>query len=150
MDILDNMVPWISGEEEKMRPETSKMLGHVNKKTMSFIHRSDLKVSSTYTRVNVTDGPMAFVSLRFAKRPSPITEQVRKAMRDYVSNTQRLGYPSAPDPAITVLKQLDRPQPLLDRDVGQGHSVHVGRVREDKTEVFDIMFAVYPTIVSLQ
>ena len=140
MDILDNVVPYISGEEEKMGPETRKILGHVNKENMSFIQRSDLKVSATCTRVNVTDGHMAFVSLRFAKRPPPSAEQGKKAMREYVSDAQRLGCPSAPDPAITVLQQLDRPQPRLDRDVGRGYSVSVGRVREDQTGLFDLMF----------
>lgn len=124
-----------------MEPETRKILGHVDKENMSFIQRSDLRVSATCTRVNVTDGHMAFVSLRFAKRPPPSAEQVKKAMREYVSDAQRLGCPSAPDPAITVLEQLDRPQPRLDRDVGRGYSVSVGRVREDKTGVFDLMFA---------
>ena len=141
MDILDNVVPYISGEEEKMEPETRKILGHVKKENMSFIERSDLKISATCTRVNVTDGHMAFVSLRFAKRPPPSAEQVKKAMREYVSDAQRLGCPSAPDPAITVLEQPDRPQPRLDRDVGRGYSVSVGRVREDRTEIFDLMFA---------
>ena len=141
MDILDNVVPYISGEEEKMEPETRKILGHVNKEDMSFIQRTDLKVSATCTRVNVTDGHMAFVSLRFVRRPPPSAEQVKKAMRDYVSDAQRLGCPSAPDPAITVLEQVDRPQPRLDRDLGRGYSVSVGRVREDQTGVFDIMFA---------
>ena len=141
MDILDNVVPYISGEEEKMEPETRKILGHVNKADMSFIQRSDLKVSATCTRVNVTDGHMAFVSLRFARRPPPRAEQVKKAMREYVSEAQKLGCPSAPDPAITVLEQVDRPQPRLDRDVGRGYSVSVGRVREDQTGVFDLMFA---------
>ncbi len=141
MDILDNVVPYISGEEEKMGPETRKILGHVNKEDMSFIQRTDLRVSATCTRVNVTDGHMAFVSLRFAKRPPPSAEQVKKAMREYVSDAQRLGLPSAPDPAITVLEQVDRPQPRLDRDVGRGYSVSVGRVREDHTGVFDLMFA---------
>ena len=140
MDILDNVVPYISGEEEKMGPETRKILGRVNKENMSFIQRSDLKVSATCTRVNVTDGHMAFVSLRFAKRPPPSAEQVKKAMREYVSDAQRLGCPSAPDPAITVLQQVDRPQPRLDRDVGRGYSVSVGRVREDQTGLFDLMF----------
>lgn len=124
-----------------MGPETRKILGHVNKEDMSFIQRSDLKVSATCTRVNVTDGHMAFVSLRFAKRPPPSAEQVKNAMRNYVSDAQRLGCPSAPDPAITVLEQVDRPQPRLDRDVGRGYSVSVGRVREDQTGVFDLMFA---------
>lgn len=124
-----------------MEPETRKILGHVNKENMSFIQRSDLKVSATCTRVNVTDGHMALVSLRFSKRPPPSAEQVKKAMREYVSDAQRLGCPSAPDPAITVLEQVDRPQPRLDRDVGRGYSVSVGRVREDPTGVFDLMFA---------
>ena len=141
MDILDNVVPYINGEEEKMEPETRKILGHVNRENMSFIQRSDLKVSATCTRVNVTDGHMAFVSLRFAKRPPPSAEQVKQAMRRYVSDAQKLGCPSAPSPAITVLDHADRPQPRLDRDVGRGYSVSVGRVREDKTEIFDIMFA---------
>ena len=141
MDILDNVVPYISGEEEKMEPETRKILGHVNKENMSFIQRSGLKVSATCTRVNVTDGHMAFVSLRFAKRPPPSAEQVKQAMRQYISDAQKLGCPSAPNPAITVLDQVDRPQPRLDRDAGRGYSVSVGRVREDKTEIFDVMFA---------
>ena len=84
---------------------------------------------------------MAFVSLRFAKRPPPSAEQVKKAMRDYVSDAQRLGCPSAPDPAITVREQVDRSQPRLDRDVGLGYSVSMGRVREDQTGVFDLVFA---------
>lgn len=67
--------------------------------------------------------------------------KVKKAMREYVSDTQRLGYPSAPDRAITVLEQVDRPQPRLDRDVDRGYSVSVGRVREEQTRVFDLMFA---------
>ena len=62
-------------------------------------------------------------------------------MRDYVSDAQGLGCPSAPDPAITILEQVDRPQPRLDGDVGWGYSVSVGRVREDQMRVFDLMFA---------
>lgn len=118
-DILDNVVPYIDGEEQKMESETIKIPCHVNKENMSFIQRSDLKVSATCTRVNVTDGHMVFVSLRFAKRPPSSAEQVRKAMRECVSDAQMLGCPSAPDPAITVLEQVDRPQPRLDRDVGR-------------------------------
>ena len=74
MDIIDNVVPYINGEEEKMGPETRKILGHVNKEDMSFIQGSDLEASATCTRVNVTDGHMAFVSLRFAKTPPPNAE----------------------------------------------------------------------------
>ena len=141
MDIKDNVIPYISGEEEKMEPETRKILGAMNKDNTAFIQRSDLRISSTCTRVDVTDGHMAFVSLRFAKRPPPSAEQVKQAMREYISEAQKLGCPSAPKRAITVMEQPDRPQPRLDRDADRGYSVSVGRVREDKSGIFDIQFA---------
>ena len=141
MDIKDNVIPYISGEEDKMEPEARKILGGVNEGTTAFIKRSDLRISCTCTRVDVTDGHMAFVSLRFARRPAPTAEKVKQAMRDYVSEAQNLGCPSAPEKAITVMEQPDRPQPRLDRDADRGYSVSVGRVREDPSGVFDIQFA---------
>lgn len=141
MDIKDSVIPYISGEEEKMQPETRKILGSVNKENPGFVKRTDLKVSATCTRVDVTDGHMAFVSLKFQKRPPPSAEQVKKAMRDYVSDAQQLGCPSAPEKAITVMEEPNRPQPRLDRDADRGYSVSVGRIREDPSGVFDLMFA---------
>ena len=141
MDIKDNVVPYIRGEEDKMEPEARKILGGVNKKNMAFIERTDLRVSATCTRVDVTDGHMAFVSLRFAKRPPPSAEQVKQALRNHVSEAQKLGCPSAPERAITVMEQPDRPQPRLDRDADRGYSVSVGRVREDPSGIFDLEFA---------
>ncbi|KAL2056873.1 hypothetical protein ABVK25_002612 [Lepraria finkii] len=141
MDIKDNVVPYISGEEDKMEPEARKILGGVNKKNMAFIERTDLRVSATCTRVDVTDGHMAFVSLRIAKRPPPSAEQVKQALRNHVSEAQKLGCPSAPERAITVMEQPDRPQPRLDRDADRGYSVSVGRVREDPSGIFDLQFA---------
>lgn len=143
MDIKDSVIPYISGEEEKFQPETSKILGTVNKETTNFIRREDLKISATCTRVDVTDGHMAIVHLNFKKseqRPPPSAEQVKEAMRAYTSEAQRLGCPSAPERAITVMEQSNRPQPRLDRDADRGYSVSVGRVREDPTGVFDLMF----------
>ncbi len=141
MDIKDSVIPYISGEEEKMQPETRKILGSVNKENSGFVKRTDLKVSATCTRVDVTDGHMAFVSLKFQKRPPPSAEQVKKAMRDYVSDAQQLGCTSAPEKAITVMEEPNRPQPRLDRDADRGYSVSVGRIREDPSGVFDLMFA---------
>jgi len=141
MDIKDSVIPYISGEEEKMQPETRKILGGVNKETNEFIPRSDLRVSATCTRVDVTDGHMAFVSLNFAKRPPPSAQQVKDAMRSYVAEAQRLGCPSAPEKAITVMEEPNRPQPRLDRDADRGYSVSVGRIREDPSGVFDLQFA---------
>ena len=141
MDSLDNVIPYISGEEAKMEPEARKILGGLDMKQKTFVKREDLRVSATCTRVNVTDGHMAFVSVRFADRKNvPSAETVKKAMREYTSEAQKLGCPSAPERAITVLEQPDRPQPRLDRDADRGYSVTVGRVREDPTGIFDILF----------
>ena len=141
MDIKDSVIPYISGEEEKMQPETRKILGTVNRENTAFINRSDLRVSATCTRVDVTDGHMAFVSLKFAKRPPPTAEKVKKAMKEYVSEAQHLGCPSAPENAITVMEEPNRPQPRLDRDADRGYSVSVGRIREDPSGIFDLQFA---------
>lgn len=141
MDIKDSVIPYISGEEEKMQPETRKILGGVDEEKKAFIHRTDLRVSATCTRVDVTDGHMAFVSLKFKQSPPPSAEQVKQAMRDYVSDAQRMGCPSAPEKAITVMEEPNRPQPRLDRDADRGYSVSVGRIREDPSGVFDLQFA---------
>ena len=61
-------------------------------------------------------------------------------MRNYISDVQRLGCPSAPDNAIFVFDEDDRPQPRLDRDLQRGYTVSVGRVREDESGIFDIKF----------
>lgn len=140
MDIKDNVLPYISGEEEKMQPEARKILGGVNAENSAFRERSDLRISATCSRVDVTDGHTAFVSLRFARRPPPSAEQVKGALRSYVSEAQQLDCPSAPENAITVMEQQDRPQPRLDRDADRGYSVSVGRVREDPSGIFDLQF----------
>ena len=140
MDIKDNIVPYISGEEEKMEPECRKILGAVNATNDAFVPREDLRVSAMCSRVDVTDGHTAFVSLRFAKRPPPSAEEVKTALSGYVSEAQELGCPSAPERAVWVHELPDRPQPRLDRDEDGGYCVHVGRVREDPSGVFDLQF----------
>ncbi|KAL9060057.1 MAG: hypothetical protein Q9206_001215 [Seirophora lacunosa] len=140
MDIVDNVVPFISGEEDKMEVEAQKILGSINDKFTAFETQSGLKISATCNRVPVLDGHTACVSLRFAKRPPPSAEKVKQAMKDYVSEAQKLGCPSAPENAISVFDQDDRPQPRLDRELQRGYSVSVGRVREDEAGIFDIKF----------
>jgi aspartate-semialdehyde dehydrogenase len=61
-------------------------------------------------------------------------------MREYVSDAQKLGCPSAPAKAIVVMDEPDRPQPRLDRETDRGYAVSVGRVREDESGIFDIKF----------
>ncbi|KAI9839477.1 MAG: hypothetical protein M1819_002102 [Sarea resinae] len=140
MDILDNVVPYISGEEDKLETEAQKILGSVNQGATAFEDQSSLKISAACNRVAVLDGHTACVSLRFAKRPAPSAEQVKQAMRDYVSDAQKLGCPSAPENAIVVMEEDDRPQPRLDRDTQKGYAVSVGRVRADESGIFDLKF----------
>lgn len=139
MDILDNVVPFISGED-KLETEAQKILGTVNGEVTGFQEQQGLKISAACNRVAVLDGHMACVSLRFVERPPPSAEQVKRAMREYVSDAQKLGCPSAPQNAIMVMEERDRPQPRLDRETQKGYTISVGRVREDESEIFDIKF----------
>ena len=142
MDILDNVVPFISGEEDKLETEAQKILGAVNAEVTGFNHQSDLKISAACNRVPVLDGHTACVSLRFKNRdgPKPTAEAVKKALREYVSEAQKLGCPSAPEPSILVMEEEDRPQPRLDRNTQNGYTVSVGRVRVDESGIFDLKF----------
>lgn len=141
MDIMDNVIPFISGEEDKLETEAQKILGSINKEATSFNEQSSLKVGATCSRVGVTDGHMAYVSLRFAQRPSPSAEEVKRAMREYFSEAQKIGCSSAPEQAIVVFDEPDRPQPRLDRDISGGYAVSVGRIREGRKDgYFDIRF----------
>ncbi|KAK3658352.1 aspartate-semialdehyde dehydrogenase [Elasticomyces elasticus] len=139
MDIMDNVVPFISGEEEKLLPECRKILGGMNSEASEFSDH-ELKISGTCTRVAVLDGHTACVSLSFARKPAPNAEEAKQAMREYVSEAQKMGCPSAPDNAILVMEEPDRPQPRLDREAGLGYTVSVGRVREDEGGMFDLKF----------
>lgn len=142
MDVIDNVVPYISGEEDKLETEAQKILGGINADATAFEGLEGLKVSATCNRVPVLDGHTACVSLRFARRPAPSAEEVREALSGYVSDVERLGCPSAPKPSIKVFgdDQPDRPQPRLDRELSRGYTVSVGRVREDESGIFDLKF----------
>ncbi|KAJ5668268.1 uncharacterized protein N7477_006838 [Penicillium maclennaniae] len=143
LDIVDNVIPYISGEEDKLENEAQKILGNLNADATAFDEQTGLSIGATCTRVGVTDGHMAFVSLRFKNREKvPSAEQVVEALREYQSEAQKLGCPSAPPMAIKVFDEPDRPQPRLDRDISGGYTVSVGRVREGvKGGHFDIRFA---------
>jgi aspartate-semialdehyde dehydrogenase len=139
MDIIDNVVPFISGEEDKLETEAQKILGTVNGDITGFVDQT-LKVSAHCNRVPVLDGHTACVSLRFKNKPAPSAEEVKTAMREYVSEAQKLGCPSAPKNAIVVMEEPDRPQPRLDRETDRGYAVSVGRIREDESGIFDLKF----------
>jgi len=126
LEILDNVIPYIGGEEEKVEAEPRKLLG-----TLSGDHvaLADFVVSAQCNRVAVLDGHTEAVAVRL-KRPAAL-EEVAAAFTGYRGEPQRLGLPSAPDPAIILHTADDRPQPRLDRMAGNGMATHVGRLRPD-------------------
>jgi len=136
MDIIDNVVPFIPGEEDKLETEAQKILGEINADATAFAEQTTLKISATCARVPVLDGHTACVSLTFEKKPPPSPAEVKKALAEYVSEAQKLGCPSAPENAIIVMEEPDRPQPRLDRETQRGYAVSVGRVRADESGIF--------------
>ncbi|KAG0174312.1 hypothetical protein DFQ28_006773 [Apophysomyces sp. BC1034] len=128
LDILDNVVPHIGGEEEKMEWEVNKILGNIAEDGKQFVSLTETVVSATCTRVPVLDGHLESVSVKFANA-QPTVEQVYEVLEKYTSEAQALGCHLAPEHAIVVTKDADRPQPRLDRDVQKGQAVTVGRVR---------------------
>ncbi|KAG7195823.1 aspartate-semialdehyde dehydrogenase [Scheffersomyces spartinae] len=149
IDVLDNIVPYIGGEEDKMEWETKKILGGVNAEGTEFKPLTDdeLKVSAQCNRVAVSDGHTECISFRFAKRPAPSVEEVKQVLRDYVCDASKLGCHSAPKQAIHVLEAQDRPQPRLDRNRDRGYGVSVGRIRADPVLDFKMVVLSHNTII---
>lgn len=126
LDALDNVVPFIGEEEEKMETETKKFLGTWDGKSF---HDADIVFSAHCNRVAVRDGHTETVTLSLRERPS--VAEVMDAMRTFRGRPQDLRLPTAPACPVIVREERDRPQPIRDRDAGRGMSVVVGRVRED-------------------
>ncbi|GMG39832.1 unnamed protein product [Ambrosiozyma monospora] len=147
IDILDNVVPFISGEEEKIEWEAKKILGHLKNDKTTVLNDDSMKVSAQCNRVAVSDGHTECVALKFAKRPAPSVEEVKKCLRDYVCEATQLGCASAPKQAIHVLEEQNRPQPRLDRERDGGFGVSVGRIREDPVLDFKFVVLSHNTII---
>lgn len=141
MDMLDNVVPYIDGEEEKMESETLKLLGEIDG---DVVRPSPMLIGASCNRVMVRDGHLGVLNIDF--RNVPGTDEVRQVLERFIGEPQRLNLPSAPQYPIVVRSEKDRPQPVLDRDEGEGMSVVVGRIRGSK--IFDITmnFLVHNTI----
>lgn len=135
LDILDNVLPYIGGEEEKIETETTKILGRF---VDSRIETAPMAVSAQCHRVNVTDGHMAAVRVRLARKAS--LEDLRESLTAFRSLPQELGLYSAPVAPIVVRDEQDRPQPKLDRDAGNGMTITAGRLKPDS--VLDYRFVV--------
>ncbi len=126
MDIIDNVLPFISSEEEKIESETRRILGSF---TGAKVEYAPFPVSAQTNRVNVSDGHMAAVRVKLGRQAE--VEEVRDALASFTSLPQELKLYSAPERPIIVRPEIDRPQPRLDRDAGRGMSVTIGRVARD-------------------
>lgn len=148
IDILDNIVPYISGEEDKMEWETKKILGHLasDKSHIELLSPEEIKVSAQCNRVPVSDGHTECISLKF-KNKAPSVEALKKCLSEYVCDASKLGCRSAPKQTIHVLEQPDRPQPRLDRNRDAGYGVSVGRVREDPVLDFKMVVLSHNTVI---
>ncbi len=137
-DMIDNIVPFIGGEEEKTEKECLKILGTV--KDGKIENAAGPVVSSTCTRVPVVDGHTACVSLEFDlpddKKPS--LEEIERVWTSYTSVPQELKLPSAPEHPIVVRHEDNRPQPRRDRETEKGMACVIGRLRP--CNVFDVKF----------
>lgn len=125
-EMVDNINPLISGEEEKSEKEPLKILGNI--KNGIIINASFPLISATCVRVPVSNGHLVSVTVKFNIKPK--MEQIISAWRNF-NPLANLKLPSAPNPFITYFSEDDRPQTALDRNLGNGMGIAAGRLRED-------------------
>jgi aspartate-semialdehyde dehydrogenase len=141
LDIIDNVVPFISGEEDKMETEALKILGSFDGRV---VRNADFKLSASCNRVNVKDGHLESIFIKLDQEPS--IDQIEAAFEDFMGAPQLLKLPSAPENPIVVRHEKNRPQPRYDRDTGSGQSVVVGRIRKDPIMTFKYMCLGHNTV----
>lgn len=135
IDMIDNIIPFISGEEEKSEVEPAKILGKVAGDKI--VSDQSIKISAHCNRVPVSDGHTACCSVKFAGK-KPQMEEIINIWRNFSSVPQELKLPSAPNPPIIYRDEPNLPQPRVDRNAGNGMAVTVGRLRS--CNVFDVRF----------
>jgi len=126
LDIMDNVIPYIPKEEEKVQVETKKILGTMNNGSIT---PAPLKVSCTCTRVPVLDGHTESVFVETSQPAEP--EEVKKEMLKFSENVSIKSLPTAPKDYIIVHDDPTRPQPRIDREINDGMTTVVGRLRKD-------------------
>ncbi|MEO1443895.1 MAG: aspartate-semialdehyde dehydrogenase, partial [Chloroflexota bacterium] len=124
LDILDNVVPYVGSDEEKMQTETLRMLGDVADGKIEWL---SAKTSASCNRVPVVDGHLVSISVEL--RDNPGVEAVIEAWDNYVAPEDIRSLPSAPEYPVQYLRQIDRPQIRRDRDAGAGMMTSIGRLR---------------------
>ena len=128
LDILDNVIPYIPKEEEKVQIETKKILGKYDRQSDEIIFDA-LKVSCTCTRVPVSDGHTEIVFVETSKNCD--LESIEKQIKHFSENISIKDLPSAPKEYIVINSDPSRPQPRIDREVNDGMTTVIGRLRQD-------------------
>jgi aspartate-semialdehyde dehydrogenase len=135
LDIEDNVIPFIKGEESKVEIEPLKILGKLSKNKVSFIN---FKISAQCNRVNVTDGHTECVQVKLKKKTS--VEKIIQTWREFSSLPQKLKLPLSPSKPIHYSDEDSFPQPKHQRNFDKGMTVSIGRLRKDP--IFDYRFVI--------
>ena len=133
-DIVDNVIPYIGGEEEKSELEPLKLWGKVE--NGHIVNATSPSITTQCLRVPVSDGHTAAVFASFEKKPD--LDEVKKIWAEFEGEAQRLALPSAPRQFLHYFEENDRPQAKLDRNLENGMAVSIGRLRPDSQ--YDIKF----------
>jgi len=126
-EMVDNLIPYIGGEEEKSEQEPLKVWGRVENGVIVNAERPD--ITAQCLRVPVSNGHTAAVFVTFRQKPT--IQQMKEAWANFSAKPQALKLPMAPERFLQYFEEPDRPQAKLDRDLGRGMTVSIGRLRED-------------------
>jgi aspartate-semialdehyde dehydrogenase len=133
-EMIDNIIPYIGGEEQKSEQEPLKIWGHIA--GGEIVNAQKPVITTQCIRVPVSDGHTAATFVKFAKKPS--MDEIKLRWQSFKGVPQELKLPSAPDQFLMYFEDDARPQAQLDRDNGNGMSVSIGRLREDP--IYDYKF----------
>ena len=126
-EMVDNMIPYIGGEEEKSECEPLKIWGKIEGDRI--VDTNTPSITTQCLRVPVSNGHMAAVFVSFSEKPS--MEDIKKAWSEFSGEPQKLNLPHAPKQFLNYFEENDRPQTRLDRNLEGGMAVSIGRLRED-------------------
>ena len=127
-EMLDNVIPYIGGEEEKSEQEPMKLWGHVE--NGQIVNATEPSITAQCLRVPCSDGHMAACFMKF-KGEAPSIEQIKADWANYAGRAQELNLPSAPKQFLHYFEEENRPQTRLDRDLDHGMAISIGRLRPD-------------------
>lgn len=126
-EMVDNVIPYIGGEEEKSEQEPLKLFGTVTEDRI--VHADSPNFTAQCVRVAASDGHLAAVFVSFQNKPT--IEEIKERWKNFKGEPQQLALPLAPKQFLHYFEEENRPQTKLDRDLGKGMAISVGRLRED-------------------